>query len=93
LCALTTQGIEATAAVHGEIYTVISVTAQFGKASGGSVDYALGTALAKYSLAHELRDTGRFGFVLPPEYIVPTGEEIWAFHVAVARELINEYVP
>jgi len=26
----------------------------------------------------ELRDTGRFGFVLPPAQIIPTGQESWA---------------
>jgi len=87
------RGVEATYAVHGTTYTVISVTAQFGVSSGGSVDTALGIIGAKYSMAHELRDTGEFGFLLPPDQIIPTGEEIWAFHVSVARDLIAEFVP
>ena len=59
--------MEATYAVHGTEYTVICVTCQFGVASGGSVDYALGTLGAKYTMAHELRDTGEFGFLLPAD--------------------------
>ena len=62
--------MEATYAVHGTTYTVISVTAQFGVASGGSVDTALGIIGAKYSMAHELRDTGEFGFLLPPDQVI-----------------------
>jgi hypothetical protein len=26
----------------------------------------------------ELRDTGRYGFILPPEQIAPSAEEMWA---------------
>jgi hypothetical protein len=29
----------------------------------------------KYSQALELRDTGEFGFILPADQIIPTGEE------------------
>ena len=61
------QGVEATFAVHGTEYTVICVTCQFGVSSGGSVDYALGTLDVKYTMAHELRDTGEFGFLLPAD--------------------------
>ena len=28
----------------------------------------------------ELRDTGLYGFILPPDQIIPTAEESWAFH-------------
>ena len=41
----------------------------------------------------ELRDTGSYGFLLPPEQIIPTGEETWAFHMAVARQIVQEFVP
>jgi len=87
------KGVEATFAVHGTEYTVICVTCQFGVSSGGSVDYALGTLDVKYTMAHELRDTGEFGFLLPADQIIPTGEEIWAFHVSVARDIIAETTP
>ena len=41
----------------------------------------------------ELRDTGRHGFLLPAEEIIPTGEEIMAFHVSIAQQMIEEFVP
>ena len=41
----------------------------------------------------ELRDTGNYGQLLPPEQIIPTGEETWAFHMAIARQIILDFVP
>ena len=43
-----------------------------------------------FSIGMELRDTGVFGFLLPANQIIPTGEEVWAFHVSVARQVISE---
>ena len=62
-------------------------------ASGGSLDWTLGELGIPYSYAMELRDTGEFGFLLPEDQIIPTGEEVWAFHMTVAREIIKEFVP
>ena len=45
------------------------------------------------SYGMELRDTGEYGFILPPNQIIPTGEEVWAFHMTVARQIIQEFVP
>jgi hypothetical protein len=42
------------------------------------VDYAYENAKAAFSMTVELRDTGRYGFILPPEQIVPSAEEMWA---------------
>ena len=41
----------------------------------------------------ELRDTGEYGFILPPNQIIPTEEEVWAFHMTVARQIIQKFVP
>jgi len=39
----------------------------------------------------ELRDTGLYGFLLPPNQIIPTAEEVWAFHTTAAGMIIDEF--
>ncbi|XP_023330917.1 carboxypeptidase B [Eurytemora carolleeae] len=77
--------------VHGTEYEVGSIPSLLYIASGGSLDWALGEAGIPYSFAMELRDKGKYGFVLPPDQIIPTGEETWAFHLTVARAIIREF--
>ena len=55
------------------------------------MDYAKGELNIPYVYTIELRDTGLHGFLLPPEQIIPTGEEIMAFHVVVAQKIIEEF--
>ena len=45
-------------------------------AAGASDDWymSLGT---RFVYTPELRDNG-YGFLLPPQYIIPSGEEVWA---------------
>ncbi|RYP12705.1 hypothetical protein DL765_007205 [Monosporascus sp. GIB2] len=45
--------------------------------NGGSNDYIQDVSKAEFAWAFELRDTGRNGFVLPPEQIIPSGFEAW----------------
>ena len=78
-------------AVHQKSYDVGCIPCLLYVASGGSMDYALGELGIKYSMAMELRDTGRYGFVLPPEQIVPTAEEFWAFHAKAAELIMAEF--
>ena len=65
--------------------------------AGGSADWALAEypkgAGIKYAFYMELRPSlsDDHGFALPPEQIVPTGEEIWAFHLSAARQIIEEF--
>ena len=47
--------------------------------SGGSIDWVYDLAGAELAWAFELRpdDPAKGGFVLPPEQIIPSGEENW----------------
>uniref|UniRef100_A0A3Q0RJC8 Carboxypeptidase A4 n=1 Tax=Amphilophus citrinellus TaxID=61819 RepID=A0A3Q0RJC8_AMPCI len=56
------------------------------QASGGSIDWSYNLGI-KYSFAFELRDTGRYGFILPADQIIPTASETW-----LALKHIMEYV-
>ena len=56
------------------------------------MDWALGEAGVMYSFTMQLRDQGRYGFLLPADQIIPSGEEVWGFHMLVAREVIKEFV-
>ncbi|XP_058960392.2 carboxypeptidase A2 [Pocillopora verrucosa] len=55
--------------------------------SGGSKDYTYGKLKIKYSFALELRDTGRYGFLLPARQIVPTAMETFEGIKTMAREM------
>ena len=56
-------------------------------ASGGSDDWSKAVLGIKYSYTIELRDQGRYGFLLPEDQIIPTGEETWAGVKAAVQEL------
>lgn len=55
--------------------------------SGGSKDYTYGVLNIKYSFALELRDRGRYGFLLPANQILPTAMETFEGIKAMAREM------
>ncbi|NXN37719.1 CBPA2 Carboxypeptidase, partial [Rhinoptilus africanus] len=62
--------------LYGTAFTVGSICTTIYQASGGSIDWSYDNGI-KYSFAFELRDTGRYGFVLPASQIIPTAEETW----------------
>jgi murein tripeptide amidase MpaA len=82
------KGSDALTAVHGKTYEVGCIPCMLYIASGSSADWAHGDALIPYTTSMELRDTGANGFILPPEQIIPTAEEVWAFHLTVVREIM-----
>ncbi len=59
--------------------------------TGSSLDYVYDVGKAEWGYTVELRDTGKFGFVLPPEQIRPAGEEMWAGIQAVLSLLEERY--
>lgn len=75
LMAKTADAIEA---VYGTKYTTGPTCQTIYATNGGSSDYAYDISGAEWSLAFELRDTGTYGFILPPEQILPNCEEVWA---------------
>ncbi|XP_017285704.2 carboxypeptidase A2-like [Kryptolebias marmoratus] len=72
--------------LYGTQYKVGSICNIIYPASGGSIDWSYDTGI-KYSFAFELRDTGRYGFILPANQIIPTASETW-----LALKHIMEYV-
>lgn len=70
--------VSAIKAVHGTSFTPGPICSTIYQVSGDSVDYASDVAKAEYSFTVELRDTGRYGFVLPASQIVPSAQEMWA---------------
>ncbi|XP_042324841.1 carboxypeptidase A1-like [Sceloporus undulatus] len=62
--------------VYGTKYTFGSTIDTIYQADGTTIDWTYENG-AKYSYTFELRDTGRYGFVLPADQIIPTAEETW----------------
>jgi len=71
---------------HGQTYRYGPGAETIYPASGDIGDY-LYAAGVTYSTCVELRDTGRYGFLLPPDQIIPTGEEIFA-----AVKVMGQYI-
>ncbi|KAI8960409.1 hypothetical protein F5Y11DRAFT_268596 [Daldinia sp. FL1419] len=62
---------------YGTRFTPGPICSTLYAAAGGSNDYVTDVNEAEYGWAIELRDTGRNGFTLPANQILPTGIEIW----------------
>ncbi|XP_040269365.1 carboxypeptidase A2-like [Bufo bufo] len=62
--------------LYGTQYKVGTICSTIYQASGGSIDWTYDVGI-KYSFAFELRDTGRYGFLLPANQILPTAQETW----------------
>ncbi|KAI5920416.1 zinc carboxypeptidase [Camillea tinctor] len=59
--------------------------------TGAAPDHVYSIGGAEFSYTIELRDTGDFGFVLPPELIRPTAEEQWAGQKVLLSLLDEEF--
>jgi len=85
------RGNDALYEVHGKFYEVGCIPCVLYTAAGTSLDWALGVAGVPYVYSIELRDTGSYGFLLPPEQIIPTAEETWAWHAVAAKQIYEEF--
>ncbi|CAM4511512.1 unnamed protein product [Lepidochelys kempii] len=73
---LAREAVAALAGLHGTKYTYGSTIDTIYRADGITVDWSYDNGI-KYSYTFELRDTGRYGFLLPASQIIPTAEETW----------------
>ncbi|KAL8802515.1 MAG: hypothetical protein Q9182_003755 [Xanthomendoza sp. 2 TL-2023] len=64
-------------AAYGTVFKTGPICPTIYQVSGSSVDYLADVTGAGYAFTSELRDTGKFGFVLPREQIRPSGVESW----------------
>jgi len=80
--------IAALRAVHGTVYETGQGADLLYGVGGASDDYAKSINI-KFSTTAELRDTGRYGFLLPPAQIIPTGQETWAAVLKTAETVID----
>ncbi|XP_057376150.1 uncharacterized protein LOC130697054, partial [Daphnia carinata] len=87
LYSLAKTGSNALESVNGVSYLIGSIPDLLYIASGSSIDWVKGAVGVKYSYTLELRDSGRFGFLLPAKQIVPSGKETWMAIYASAVEL------
>ncbi|KAG5930356.1 hypothetical protein E4U42_001871 [Claviceps africana] len=76
--ALAKGAADAIHAVHNVEFQYGPICSTIYQCSGTSVDYVADVVRADYTFTSELRDTGENGFVLPPEQILPSGEEAFA---------------
>ncbi|XP_021965262.1 carboxypeptidase B [Folsomia candida] len=83
------QAAKALEAVHGTKYQVGASPDLLYPAAGGTEDFAKGVAGIKFAYCYELRDTGKHGFNLPPDQIIPTGEETFASVKAIVEGVMS----
>ncbi|XP_074124006.1 carboxypeptidase A4-like isoform X2 [Sminthopsis crassicaudata] len=82
-------GRDAAKALHslfGTKYRVGSIYKTLYPVSGAFIDWAYIKGI-KYTFTFEMRDTGKHGFLLPADQILPTAQETW-----LALEVIMEHV-
>nr|QEI22872.1 putative zinc carboxypeptidase [Oryctes rhinoceros] len=80
----------ALASRFGTRYTVGNIAATIYVATGGSMDWAKGTYGTRITYTYELRDQGRYGFVLPADQIIPTGQETLDSFVVIFEEFLGK---
>ncbi|XP_018424397.1 PREDICTED: carboxypeptidase B-like [Nanorana parkeri] len=88
LFALAEGAVNALSSLYGTTYTYGPGGKTIYLSSGGSDDWAYDTGV-KYSFTFELRDTGKYGFILPESEIVETCEETMLAIKYIANHVLN----
>ncbi|XP_055527853.1 uncharacterized protein LOC129720401 [Wyeomyia smithii] len=81
-----TKAIQKLQERYGTVYKIGNIAEAIYVASGGSIDWIKGVYQTPIVFAYELRDTGTYGFVLPPEQIIPNSEETLDSIIVILEE-------
>ncbi|KAJ7259332.1 peptidase M14 [Mycena rebaudengoi] len=76
--------------LYGTPFATGSLCELLYRAPGNMVDYIYKRASIKYTYAAFLRDTGTYGFALPPELIRPVGEETGGIIEYLANFIVRQ---
>lgn len=90
LMRISKAGVDAVRKVHQTGFAYGPICKTIYVASGSSVDWAYDSGKVPFPIAIELRDTGRYGFLLPPRYIIPSGEEMLEGVKAMSLQIMKE---
>ncbi|XP_078061492.1 carboxypeptidase B-like [Mustelus asterias] len=82
------NAVKALSSLHGTRYEYGPASIIIYPSAGGSDDWAYDLGI-KYSFTFELRDTGRYGFLLPESQIRPTCEETMLAINYIATYVLN----
>ncbi|KAB5571633.1 hypothetical protein PHYPO_G00227300 [Pangasianodon hypophthalmus] len=82
------KAITALKSLYNTQYSYGSIITTIYQASGGTIDWTYNQGI-KYSFTFELRDTGRYGFILPASQILPTAQETWLALMAIMKHANN----
>uniref|UniRef100_A0A1L8DQV7 Putative carboxypeptidase a n=1 Tax=Nyssomyia neivai TaxID=330878 RepID=A0A1L8DQV7_9DIPT len=89
LMAIGSKAVAKLAERFGTRYTYGNIAETIYVASGGSIDWVKGSKGTGIVYCYELRDTGRYGFTLPANQIIPTGQETMDSIIVILREGAN----
>ncbi|KAG9489835.1 hypothetical protein GDO78_005646, partial [Eleutherodactylus coqui] len=78
----------ALSSLYGTQYKVGTICNTIYQADGTTTDWAYDNGI-KYSYTFELRDTGKYGFLLPAEQIIPTAEETWLALMTIMEHVMD----
>uniref|UniRef100_A0A8D2DUN0 Carboxypeptidase A1 n=1 Tax=Sciurus vulgaris TaxID=55149 RepID=A0A8D2DUN0_SCIVU len=85
---LAKSAVTALTSLYGTKYKYGSIITTIYQASGSTVDWTYSQGI-KYSFTFELRDTGRYGFLLPASEIIPTAQETWLALLTIMEYTLN----
>ncbi|XP_048196185.1 carboxypeptidase A1 [Perognathus longimembris pacificus] len=85
---LSKSAVTALASLYGTKFTYGSIIKAIYQASGSTIDWTYSQGI-KYSFTFELRDTGRYGFLLPASQIIPTAQETWLALLTIMEHTLN----